>query len=330
MVEAAYRMQAYIQLKVGMRLFYDCPSMSMEDFESDRFFRKYHGRIATIVSFPSVLFGPLNNDGRLPGLYLEPESVNVQFDGEEIVHNHKYLHHFVLFDTASTMTWDEYAASQRAGDLPHPVLFYQGDKVHKKSDLLQETRLVSDVKFSDDGEILYILAETPEAKAIRKAERAARIEEERAQDAKDPDPLHIPMAALMPSFPYTETCRGEDLCLVTRGNVYYLYNEPENLSFSSNDDEMAFWSQDGISKTVYGKESWRGIWAWPLNEAQDMLRRGDGDLMVMVDRKKSRVFDESGQRFTVRRLHDCFAYHRDRIRQRKLRRRIVMPLMREA
>jgi hypothetical protein len=318
MTIASYRIQALVKLSVGMRLLYDCPLMSGDSFEADNFFRKYRGQTAVIESFPSKPIGLLDRRGRVPGLYLRDKGINVQFEGEEQVHTGLNLIHFVLLDPTTTLTDEEYEQTQRVGDLPNPLLFYTGDEVYKKGDLLQEPRTVGEVRFSDNGETIYVLTETTESKERREAERAARIEKRKAEAADDMSRISASMLSIMPSFPANEPCRGDELELISRGNIYHLYNSPEQLAFASPQSELSFWGMDGISQRVYGKE-YAPTSERPLKTARAMVKDGKGDLFLAVSRATSRMFGRDEQLYSVRRLHDCFAGHREHVRELSLK-----------
>ena len=306
-------MQAFVHLREGMRLFYDCPSMSGESFEADNFFKKYQGKTAVIASFPTAPVGPLDRRGRVPGVYLKSKSVNVQFEGEDQIHYGLSLHHFVLLDTTTTVSDAEYSALQRVGDLPHPVLFYPGDTVRKSNDLLQVPRKVQEVKFNDAGIPLYVLAETAESIEKRRADKAAEAIRRREEGTSDPARL-LTMLVSSYDFPRTEICEETNLVLLERGAVYALYNESERPSFDSTGEELAFWAQDGISNTYYGSRHGRPYWEWPLETARTLVKEGKGDLIL--GSRASFLRDEGlALQCTVRVLHPCFSQHRDWVRE---------------
>ncbi|MDQ1300029.1 MAG: hypothetical protein QG636_697 [Patescibacteria group bacterium] len=326
MAEATYRMQALVVLREGMRLFYDCPSMSGESFESDNFFRKYKGKTGIIAGFPITLVGPFDSKGRLPGSYLTPGYMHVRFEGEEEFHQSLNLHHFVLLDPTTTVTDEEFDEAQRSGDLPHPILFYPGDTVYKQDDLLQVRRVVQEVKFGTAGIPLYVLSETSEATERRMADKAADHAEREARREASPDNLPLLSGFCSHDRPETETCEGTNLVLLERGHSYYLYHDPSKLSFASAEEELDFWSQDGLSKTFYGPRRLFRTWEWSLAQARALLEEGKGDLIVTSRMPRGRR-DDSEQKYTVRILHAGFAEYRDRVRQLALS--IAPPLEKE-
>lgn len=311
MAEAAYKMQAFVVLREGMRLFYDCPAMSGESFAADSFFKKYHGKTATIAGFPTTPVGPFDRRGRLPGVYLSPGSINVQFEGEEEIHEGMNLVHFILLDPTTTVPYDEYDRAQRVGDLH--LLFYPGDTVHKGDDLLQGPRVVQEVKFAQNGEPLYVLAETTEATERRMAAKAAEREVERAKRASDPS--RMPMMPFSGhDYPLTETCDGVSLVLVERGPAYFLYSDPSKLAFASPEEELSFWTEDGLSKTFYGSRQHVPHWEWSLEKAREIVEQGKGDL-ILASRRSSSLRGGGAPKYTVRTLHSCFDQHRSRVRE---------------
>lgn len=324
MAEAAYRMQAFVVLREGMRLFYDCPTMSGDSFAADNFFRKYQGKTATIASFPSAPVGPFDRKGRLPGVYLLPGGINVKFEEEEEVHECLNLAHFVLLDSTTTVPHDEYERAQRVSDLH--LLFYPGDTVYKGDDLLQGLRVVQEVKFAQNGESLYVLAETSEATERRKAAKVAERQEEQAKRASDP--ARLPMMPFSGhDYPLTETCDGASLVLVERGPAYFLYTDPSKLTFASPEEELSFWAEDGLSKTFYGSRQHIPNWEWSLEKAREIVEQGKGDLILASGRSPS-LRGDGAPKYTVRVLHSSFDQHRSRVRELTLA-TAVPPLERE-
>ena len=151
------QMSANLVIDVGMRVYYDCPGMSGDSFEADRFFRKYQGGEGTIVGFPSEFVLPLDVKGRLPGTYYTTGSINVQFDGEEKVHEGLNIKHFVLMSPANTTKLNVPLTHQRADDLPNPIRFYPDDVVCINDDPEKNERVIMQVRITDDGTLQYCL-----------------------------------------------------------------------------------------------------------------------------------------------------------------------------
>jgi len=300
------RIDACLKVEVDMKVYYDCPHMSGESFKADAFFRKYKGAYGTIVGFSTEYVGPLDSKGRLPGTYYRPGGIDVQFDGEDEVHTGLNIDHFVLMSPTSTVDLDIPLTHQLAGDLPNPIRFYPGDVVCKTDDLLRAQRIVERVSVNDDGKLVYTLAETVDDRTAREKE-----DEERNQKAREDGHM---FAGLMPSFARTEHCSGEQLELITAGNIHWLYVDSSKMQFGSPEDEVHFWARDGLSKTVYGESGMVPVWEFPFEKARQMLEAGNGDIIVRSHEFENvKIVGKSGDH-QVRRLHACFGEHRDRVR----------------
>ncbi len=296
-------MTACVELRVGATIEYDCPFGSSEDYKSDRFFKKYRGKRATITGFPMEYVGPLDREGRMPGTYYRAGGVYAQFEGEEEIHALKVIHCLLVSQT-TTLAHTDHLQSQRAGDLPYPVLFYPGDVVAKNDDLLGAERVVESVEMQGGGTALYVLAESEDARRAREKEA-----EERKKRATAEGRWH---AGVTCSIPRTERCGAEALRLLREGNVRRLY-EGRQLHFDSPEDELRFWAQEGLSRPVYPGD---GFWFFnDLSTVQNMLENGAGDLALREERNTVEVFDKHPERrYIVRRIHDCFDARRGRVR----------------
>ena len=310
MTQAILQMKTFVEVREGMRFYYDCPGMG-DDFRSNAFFEKYKGREGVIVGFPTERVGILDSKGRIPGIYVSPTGVNVKFDGEEEVHNGLNLGHFVLVEPASTVVPEKSLNDQRLGDLEYEILFYPGDVVHKTDDLLRNPRMVDKVILMNDGTINYRLAETPEDESARKAED----EEERAK-AREKDGFEGVFAAMsVRSFARTEQVKGEEIVMVERGNLHHLYTDPSQMTFADAVEEIRFWSQDGLSATVYAKNRRMPRWEFTLDLAQAIVEKGEADLIIEREQFKNVTVTPDHGKFRVRKLHERFAAHRERVRE---------------
>lgn len=315
MISALLKMNAFVQVAEGMRVYYDCPTMSGEDFRSDQFFRENKGKTGLVKGFPEKFVGPLDSKGRLPGVYIKPGYIHVQFEGEEKVHQGLNLHHFILLDVGQTVVPKASLEHQKVRDLPEAIEFWPGDQVCKANDLLRTVRFVEDVRIGDDGALIYVLAETAEAKQQRQDEKEAEIARRREEARKSDDPLAgFPLGLGLMDHPRTEHCKVNDLTLVMRGNIYHLYHDPAQLAFSSPEDEVGFWAKGGISTTVYGGGNHMPRWEWPLDKAKEMVENGEGDLVIASKQYKNVIVTGRGGDFKVLKLHSCFAQHRERVR----------------
>lgn len=303
-------MKTFVEVRVGMRFYYDCPGMG-DDFRSNAFFQKYQGRQGVIVGFPTERVGILDSKGRTPGVYIKPSGVNVKFDGEEEVHNSLNLGHFILIEPTSTVVLTKSLNDQRLGDLEHEVLFYPGDTVHKSDDLLRNPRVVDQVILMNDGTLNYRLAETPEDESARKVEDDAKRAKAREEDGIGGI---ISMMGVR-SFARTEQVSGDDIVMVERGNLHHLYTDPTQMTFADAAEEVRFWSQEGLSATVYEKSRHIPRWDFTLELAQAMVEAGEADLIIEKEQFNNIVVVPDEGKFNVRKLHERFASHRERVRE---------------
>lgn len=264
---ALLKIRALVEVKEGMRVYYDCPTMSQESFEANKFFGENRGKTGFVKGFSEEFVGPLDSKGRLPGVYINPGCIHVQFEGEETVHRNLNLNHFILLAVGQTVGSEALPEYQKVRDLPEIIEFWPGDKVFRSDDLLQTTHLVKKVLIGDAGE---------------------------------------------PSYCLDEYYKASGLTLLSRGNVYHLYNDPTKLSFTSSEDELNFWAGDGISRQVYSNRL--PYFEWSLETAKEMVEKGGGDLVIA---SKS-VVSGRDVAFKVLKLCPPFAQHRDRVRELSL------------
>jgi hypothetical protein len=311
-------MNALVGVGVGARVYYDCPHMSGEDYRSDEFFRKNRGKTGVLKNFCERIVGVLDSRGRLPGVYVDPKCINVQFDGEEKVHTGLNIAHFVLIGGGETVGPDTDLNDQKIRDLPHPLMFWPGDLVRKTNDLLHTVRAVEEVLIEDP--VRYALAETVEERKKRESDLEADVAQRQEAAGKSGDPMAFFGIGLarMTDFPRIERCAGEELALLERGNVHHLYNDPERLAFASPADELLFWAQDGVSHTVYDEREALPRYEWSLNEAKQLVQDGAGDLVIASKEFKNVIITGRRGEFKVRKLHRCFSQHRERVRMLSL------------
>jgi hypothetical protein len=152
----------------------------------------------------------------------------------------------------------------RLGDLPDQIVFWPGDEIRDVGTRYPESYMVEKVHLSLGEKPLY------EAVAIE---------------------VSLRLRTRVP----------EQLRVVSRGNTYRLYHN-EHLSFASDEEELAFWSQEGISVCGLGYgNSGHTLWA-----CADSFRKGHAD--VIVQAKPSREW------YRAYKLHDIFAQHRNYVR----------------
>lgn len=308
------RMQAFVQVKPGMKVVFDCP-FGGDDWESDEFFHVYRGRVATIIGFGEDYVGPLDQQGRSPGTYAKKNSINVCFLGEKKVHYNLNRGLFVLLDpTVSVELADEKSLFGRMGDLPHPILFYPGDTVCVKGD--DEVRSIASIEFDEHGDISYVLTERQVDREKREAQNHAQREAHNKEAKVWLDKL-LPPREIPPT---KKTCTASQLSLVQKGNVRRLYSGKHDFVFSSPQEEIAFWMQKGVSETVYG--GYRGmVYEWPEKEALKKFKKGECDIMELRPSSGSTViFDPDTPsstipyKFVLRKLLPFFKKYRRRVR----------------
>jgi hypothetical protein len=295
-----------VKLEKGMKVFYDCPSMG-DDAESDSFFRKYRHKTATIVGFGEYYVGLLDKAGRSPGVYVKPNSVHVRFSGERHVHHNLNLKFFVLVDPVVTVKATPEPLNGKVRDLPYPILFYPGDVVKKNDN--PEPRIIESVDVDDTGKVFYFLAERKEDKEKREEENARLRDEHKKKTTNFLERL------FPPSRDYQEEkYLGKQLKLIKRGNVYHLYSGTGRLAFDSHDEELTFWSQDGISETVFGSNGIFVIFEWSFDGAFKKFEKREGDIIVMSGEPYKDVRGITRERFTLRKLLPPFKRYRRRVR----------------
>ena len=281
-------------------------SVSSESLPYLELMEKYHGQRAEFVDYDSYLVGVLDYRGLMPGTYRNRGLMLLKFDdgGQHLISAKDvvvlpglYVRHQHLADEEQEL--------ERVGDLPHPILFYPGDKVWVKGqadffpDDQHEVRsvFVGNEMFAPGGIPRYEVMETD-------GEQTARVREEDRKNIRKP-----PGQRVMRHYYVDRMGRnmaGDDLELAERGNVWALYNDPSKLVFESSEDELRFWTQDGISRRTFGDER-QG-----LELVYNLFAKGHFDLVKPSDfyntPRGSPVWYEG---FTLR---EYFAEHRERVR----------------
>ena len=296
------QIRAFVPLSVGMRVYFHNP-FPMDDPQDRRQSEKYRGRTGTIMGFAEEYAGPLDGRGRLPGVYQKPGYVDVKFDHERKVHQHLSIECLVLISEAATLALDAVPVAQRIGDLPHAIRFYPGDQVSKED--CDEVRLVENVRIRDKGAVEYVLSESRE----NRTHREGRLAEHRRSGT-----IALGLANLGGSR--AESSNGDGLVVVSRGNVYNLYCAPDELSFSSPAEELAFFAKDGVSKRHSAEDPPYPYHRseWPLKEALEVVARGEGDFVIKTAESGVIWVDRRGE-YQVRIIHDCWKEYRDRIKE---------------
>jgi hypothetical protein len=220
--------------------------------------------------------------------------LKVQFEKDDTVYDklNLNLNHFVVVGPAEIFP-DE--TDNFVSGLPEDPDFYPFDVVAKQGDLLAEPRLIVSVDYNQGGQLVCDLADTEDMERVRHTkERAER-------DRTKTEGLWYPSI----TFNSGESINADRLLLVERGNVYWLYHDYTKLNFASSEEELGFWAIDGISKVVHLDQGWR----FSLKRAREIVASGDGDIVI-----ESRHATRETSGYEVRRLHDIFKQHRDRVR----------------
>ncbi len=308
MTSAILGIKAYVQVKIGMRVYYDCPHGSSCDYKSDSFFKSNREKTGIITGFEEVYVGPLDSDGRLPGVYQKTGVIQVRFDGEEESHLLN-SNHLILLSEAVSVPSKNLLVPEPLHDLPNPIEFYPGDIIYKADDLLQTPRIVANVKIQDDGTVVYNVCETKEEQAYRKKQDSKKAQEGRAAG-------YVSFGDMF-SFQRTDQCAADELHLISYGNVHHLYTNPSKMKFDSPEEEISFWAQREISETVYSDSPMgrKYRYEYPRELAQELVREGKGDfILASREYENINLVGRSGDH-TVRRLRPIFAKHRERVRK---------------
>jgi hypothetical protein len=305
-------MSAALALTPGCKLLYRPPQLA-EDPKHTHFYEQHRNEIAVFVGYDEVNVGPLDFQGRMPGRYVSLKSVKVRFEGDAAVHTLN-IAHFIVVDNnpahASFVT--NVTEDQRVGDLLHPSLFYPQDTVRVNSSavyqLSDSPRLVKTVftkePFVSEGHPpRYMVLETEEELAVRRTAAGNVTPWEARQTGLD--------------APKTWTMEGSHLILVSRGNVWALYNDSTQLRFDSDDNENDFWALSGISEQAfpevvdiaYGKKV-DGLGEYPLEFAYHEFMANRADIISA----STSSFPLQPPRYVIRCLHHCFAEHKARVR----------------
>ena len=280
--------RATVVLEPSCTLYYNCPILG-DSFASNRFFSKYRGKYANFLEYCKQPVGVLDRKGRLPGIYVNAENILVEFeDGEKHALN---TEHFIVVDVSNARLVDASDLDQKVSDLLGPILFCPGDQVRFLTNDSEEIFEIDSVLF-DDGLTTFGIP----CYEMSKTEANPRG-----------NPLVI-----------SARVRGEDIAVVTRGNVWALYNDPSKLSFESDEEELVFWSHDGISQMIPDVHADRlkreGRMSYflgdPLEDSWKQFTSGEADIIV----EALQINTDDPVLYNARRLHDCFAQHRERVR----------------
>ena len=117
------------------------------------------------------------------------------------------------------------------------------------------------------------------------------------------------------SFGKTENCSADQIKLITPGNLRWLYIDQAKMRFATPEEEVHFWAQEGLSKTVYVSKGRYPQLEYPLETARMMVAAGQGDIIVRSKEYKNVTITGRQGDYKVRLLHECFKQYRERVRQ---------------
>ncbi len=224
----------------------------------------YLGKRVTFVRYAEVLMGPLDPMGRRPGRYTDRENMIVRYSDGDLrvpVKDVRFVDTYPKPPAAHIQ--NGVGEVERLGDLPYPIELWPGDRI-KDYGRNKEWFTVSAISFGDDGKPVYELwNDSGLVKLI----------------------LHY-----KPSGGWLD-----------RGNIYLLYNDPEHLTFGSDEEEIVFWAREGISVCGLGRGGGQPMWP-----CMDFFDKGHIDLITRHPKNESF--------FCTYKLHSIFAEHRPRVR----------------
>lgn len=254
---------------------------------------RYRGTEAEFLDHGTTLVGPLDQHGRWPGVYADPDVVNVRFDLDkyEIV---LYTSDFVVLPGLYVRHEQPLTSPElRLSDLPGPVPFWSGDLVR-----LVAPKVAAWKGLDERPRLLHVGFVGPRSGSHRFFYTVYETEEER-QERRTSDPRSIPKGRKRLHV------QVDDISLHQRGNVWALYNDPSKLKFASDQEEMLFWMQEGIRRMPKSKQELPTAYATPeraLEKGEELLLYRAGD-------------DYQDELFVGYKLHECFAQHRERVRE---------------
>lgn len=186
------------------------------------------------------------------------------------------------------------------GDLLHPILFYPGDQV----------RLTEKPQHEPDSFDLSLVREVREVFLGKEELAPGGIPRYQVYEADAEYEARKRLEESKPRLMFSRRVErrewnraGENLQLVSRGNVWALYNDPSKLSFVDDQQESEFWATPGISRIAKS-----GIQT--PTEAYALFEKGVGDIVGVPDYAKHAPTGS----YIVFKLNDCFGQHRERVR----------------
>lgn len=265
--------RASLVLNSGCRVQIDFPGRG-DSTASWEIYQKCQDRKGTFLGYRTEKVGPLDFRGLIPGVYVlhaDDAAALVLVDGEQHPRQIK-MNHLVVVDEdpAHVRISSNIPMVERIGELPNPVLFYQGDKVAQGEG---PVLIVTDVYISPP----FVGPDDPPAYQVC----------DFRDDPKRRNPWRV---------------EGVNLRLLRRGSVGRLY-DGEVPQFGSSADLLAFFARSGISKSVeFGCLPHLTLPGLSLKQAEDLFKEGDADIVLPL----STSIHESLGRFQVFQLFECW------------------------
>ena len=185
------------------------------------FHHEYQG-FGTFSRYGELWLGPLNEYGQVPGIYAHPRRTFIKCDdGVE-----RLIDRYSLNPTAETIQLGLLTEPtivkpgfKRIGDLPYTDHLWPGDVVE-----VAEERACG----FGDCTILALITEP-----LKPLEYVIHVEG---------------LPSTMNHTIRHEQIASEHATVVRKHNVRWLYEDPSRMNFPSDDEELEFWTQTGISK----------------------------------------------------------------------------------
>ncbi len=257
---------------------------------------KYRNTKAEFIEESTTLVGPLDKDGRWPGVYADPSVVKVRFELDNAEH-WLYMKDFIVLPGLNVRHEPPLAAEdRRLWDLPQ-LPFWGGDLVRIKPEHLQS------LQREEKSLMLTGALRSVRCIFIGKEEHLVSyqvletMDEFIARRKEHPDSYPRKEQSLINVWAY-------HLELEMRGPLWHLYNEPDKLVFASMEDEFMFWMQEGIRrvpKSIHELSTAYGNVAAAIANGEDILKFKPED-------------NANPPLYIGYKLHECFAQHRSRVR----------------
>jgi hypothetical protein len=237
------------------------------------FHHEYQG-FGTFSRYGELWLGPLNEYGQVPGIYAHPRRTFIMCDdGVERLIDRYSLNSTTETTQAGLLTEPTIVEPgfKRIDDLPYMDHLWPGDIVE-----IAEAR----AQGFGDSTILALITEP-----LKPLEYAVHIEG---------------LPSTMNHTIRHEQIASEHATVVRKHNVRWLYEDPSQMRFPSDVDELKFWCQAGISKRHHDRnQSELTLFSWNLR-----FECGDVDFIAQV----------GAGNFAGYKLHEIFIGRMARVR----------------